>query len=89
MWEEYITEARTHVASLGERALEVRYEDFLQEPEGLLEQLSVFSGLKASPDRIKELTSGINKDRAFAYRNEPELVAFAGEMSDRLKVYGY
>lgn len=89
MWEEYITEARTHVASLGERALEVRYEDFLQEPEGLLEQLSAFSGLKASPDRIKELTSGINKDRAFAYRNEPELVAFANEMSDRLKVYGY
>lgn len=77
MWEEYIREARTHVLSLGDRALEVKYEDFLEEPAGVLEQMSEFSGLRVSGGQIKELTRSINKDRAYAYRNEPELVAFA------------
>jgi len=88
MWEEYIREARTHVLSLGgDRALEVKYEDFLEEPAGVLEQMSEFSGLRVSGGQIKELTRSIDKDRA--YRNEPELEALAEEMSDRLRAYGH
>ena len=33
MWEQYVEKARQESAALGERALEVRYEDLLLEPE--------------------------------------------------------
>src|SRR6185503_15617540 len=33
MWEQYVEKAREESAALGERALEIRYEDLLTEPE--------------------------------------------------------
>ncbi len=89
MWEEYMKEARTHLKSLGKRAIEIKYEDFLDEPSATLETLSEFAGLEASVDRIKELTRDINKSRAYAYRNEPELKEFAEKFRDRLNEYEY
>lgn len=89
MWEEYIREARTHVESLGDRAVEVKYEDFLEEPAVVLDRLSEFSGLRVSGEQIKELTRSINKSRAYAYRNEPQLKAFAAKVGSRLNEYGY
>lgn len=89
MWQEYMQEARTHLEGLGERAIEIKYEDFLDEPVRVLETLSEFAGLEASPGRIKELTQDINKSRAYAYRSEPELEAFAKEHVDLLRTYGY
>ncbi len=89
MWQEYMQEARTHIEDLGERAIEIKYEDFLDEPARVLETLCEFAGLKASPDRIKELTQDINKSRAYAYRNEPELEAFTKEKAALLRDYGY
>ena len=89
MWEEYMQEARTHIEGLGEQAIEIKYEDFLDDPARVLQTLSEFTGLEASPERIKELTRDVNKSRAYAYRNEPELEAFTKDHDDLLRAYGY
>ena len=89
MWEEYMEEARSHVNSLGERAIEIKYEDFLEHPVTVLGELLEFTGLKASPGQIEELTKDINKSRAYAFKKDPALLDFANEHSALLKSYGY
>jgi len=89
MWQEYMQEARTHLEGLGEQAIEIKYEDFLDEPVRVLQELSEFAGLDASGDRIQELAQDINKSRAYAYRKEPVLEVFTKEHADLLRVYGY
>ena len=89
MWEEYMQVARTHVEGLGDRAIEIKYEDFLDEPSDTLRVLAEFSGLKVSADKIEQLTGDINKSRAYSYRDDPELQAFALKHRDRLNEYGY
>ena len=89
MWEEYMQQARSHVNSLGDQAIEIKYEDFLEHPARVLGQLSEFTGLEASQGRIEELTKDINKSRAYAFRKEPELLSFSNEKSEILKTYGY
>lgn len=89
MWQEYMEQALSHVTGLGERAIQIKYEDFLYEPRGIIEKLCEFTGLDASTEHIIELTQDINKSRAYAYRNKPELEAFTKEKAEVLKVYGY
>ncbi len=89
IWEEYLAEARSHVETLSERAIEIKYEDFLEQPVNILKSVSEFCGLGATQDKIEEVASSANKSRAFAYLNEPELKAFSEKMADKLKTYGY
>ena len=89
MWEEYMKEARSHVKSLGARAIEIKYEDFLDEPARMLEELSEFSGLELNKDLINELTQNVNKGRAYSYKDVPELEVFSKSNSELLKSYGY
>jgi hypothetical protein len=89
IWEEYLKEARTHVNNLKERAIEIRYEDFLKEPGEILKELSDFCGLGASDSDISKVASHANKSRAYAYLNNPELSDYAEKIADRLKTYGY
>ena len=39
LWEEYLEQARTHVAPLGERAIHVQFEQFLTHPEAEFKRL--------------------------------------------------
>lgn len=89
MWQEYMAEARKHVLGLGTRAMEVKYEDFLDKPFDILTALSEFAGLSPDEDRVYDLTKGINKSRAYAYLNEPRLKTFAEQNAALLKKYGY
>lgn len=89
IWEEYMKEARSHVDSLKDRAIEIKYEDFLEHPGQILNSLSQFCELKVTQDRIEEAVSKVNKTRAYAYLSHPELKAFSVDISDRLKSYGY
>ena len=88
MWEQYVEKARLESAVLGERALEVRYEDLLLQPERVIPILAkrcrvpVPTGRAAAPD-------GLEPDRAFAFRRDPELLAFAGSVRDILARFGY
>lgn len=89
MWEEYMAEARSHVNNLGNRAIEIKYEDFLDEPAKVLAELSEFTGLKERPGQIEELTKNVNKSRAYAFKKDPSLLDFANDHSELLKSYGY
>lgn len=89
IWEEYLNEARSHVNNLQERSIEIKYEDFLEDPGETLKTLSSFCGLSASEGEIQRIASQANKSRAYAYRNNPELITFAEQMKDKLKTYGY
>jgi hypothetical protein len=89
MWEEYVNEARTHVQKLGDRAIEVKYEDLLTEPNGILKNLTEFCGLQTTNRDIERVTTQIKRERAYAYIGNPELEAFAMQVAERLRAQGY
>lgn len=89
IWEEYLKEARSHVDTLKDRAIEIKYEDFLEHPGEILQSLSEFCELDATQKEIEKVASQANKSRAYAYLNDSELKAFSLDISDRLKAYGY
>src|SRR3972149_7884929 len=89
IWEEYVNEARTHVRKLEDRAIEVRYEDLFTEPNPILKHLVEFCGLRATDRDIERVTMQIKRERAYAYRGNPELEAFAIRVAERLRAQGY
>lgn len=89
LWEEYMEKASEHVENLGKRAIEFKYEDLVLEPGKNLGRLSSFLGLNPSSDQLNKAKNRVNKSRAYAYKNSPELSGFAGQIDHRLKAYGY
>jgi hypothetical protein len=88
MWEQYVEKARQEAATLGERAFEVRYEDLLMQPERVVPAIATFCRLP-TVTRHGGLFDGFEPTRAFAFRRDPELVAFAGSVREVLARYGY
>lgn len=89
LWLSYVTEATVHVRRLGDRALELRYEDFLMEPQRSLASLARFCGLPDDERAVANVSEGVRRDRAYAYRNDPELQALAERFSEELAAWGY
>lgn len=88
MWEQYVEKARIETADLGNRALEIRFEDLLDRPEQIIPEIARFCGTPvAGHDTaiLEDLVSG----RAFAYQRDPELVIFADTVRAVLERYGY
>jgi hypothetical protein len=88
MWEQYVEKARQESAALVERALEVRYEELLLQPERVIPAIAKFCRAPA-PAGHKTLFDALEPSRAFAFRRDPELVAFAGSVRAVLARYGY
>ena len=90
MWEEYLNEARSHVNNLGSKAIEIKYEDLLQQPYDELKKLTEFCELESTDNDIKTASNLGNKSRAYAYMNSPELKEFAdrSDIKKRLKKMG-
>jgi hypothetical protein len=88
MWEQYVEKARRETAEMGGRSLEVRFEDLLGRPEALLAALARFCGV-AVPENPQAILEAVDAGRAFAYRRDPELVAFAGTVREILGRHGY
>jgi hypothetical protein len=89
LWEEYMKEAREHVAELGERAVEVKYEYFLDNPSDVLKSLVEFCGLGAGIGDIEKAAAEVNKSRGYAFLNDPELKSYSLDIAARLEGYGY
>ena len=89
LWEEYMCEARRDVSELGNRACEVSYEAFLEEPVPVLEKLCHFIGLPFETGRITHGIRSIDRHRAYAYRRDPGLSAYADSVRGRLTEQGY
>ncbi|MDA7666577.1 sulfotransferase [bacterium] len=89
LWERYFRESQRHVKALGDRAIEIKYEDFLRSPGDNLVKLCGFSGLRADEQLIKTLCREVNCDRAYAFRKDKELQGFHSTVEDRLRALGY
>ncbi len=88
LWERYTREATRAVARLGERAFELRYEDFLASPTRSITDLTRFCDLGDTSKAIAAVAH-VDAERAFAYRLSPELQAFTEQNADRLRALGY
>ncbi|MDA2913813.1 sulfotransferase [Acidobacteriia bacterium AH_259_A11_L15] len=89
LWEEYLAVARQHMQGLGERGAEFRYEDILTKPEEALRAVARFCELPAGGSEIRRAAGQGRKERAFAYRRDPEVRAFAAKVAERLQAHGY
>ena len=89
LWEEYLNEAKSHVSRMQDRAMEVKYEDFLENPGEVMISLLNFCGLSADDAVMTKLLQQLKKSRAYAYKDKPELQAFSEEVAMRLSRYGY
>lgn len=89
LWEEYVQEARSHLAMLGSRAIEIKYEDVLDNPHSCLETLTEFCNLNVTPNEVEQVAKGVKPSRAHAYQNDPELSSFSQQVASRLEPYGY
>jgi hypothetical protein len=89
LWEEYLAEARRHVQRLGGQALELKYEDLIQEPTTGLKHLAEFCGLEVNQGLLVRVGAQVRKQRAYAYAGVPELKLFAERMTDRLAAQDY
>ncbi len=87
LWDDYVRAAHAAVTSLGDRAIEFRYEDFLEDPDPVMHRLLDFCNVAVAPDR--SWTEQVQSTRAFAYRQDPELVAVAERHGERLAGHGY
>lgn len=88
MWEQYVEKAREESATLGERAVEIRYEDLLTRPEDTIPSLAKLCGVPV-PASLAPFVDGLRPDRAFAFRRSAELCVFADSVRDVLERYGY
>jgi hypothetical protein len=89
LWEMHLQRAQDHVQALGDRAIEVKYEDFLSSPLEHLRALAEFSGLNTNEATLREITSQVRDSRSQAYKKNPELLAFSRSVNERLERYGY
>lgn len=89
LWEEYMKEARGHVVRMGERAIEIKYEYFLDNPSDVLQSLAEFCGLGAGNGDIEKAAAEVNKSRGYAFLKDPELKSYSLDISARLRDYGY
>ncbi len=89
LWEEYSREGRARVAELGEQAIQFQYEDFLARPEDNVARLADFCGLPATDRQVRQVAAQVDKTRAFAFLENPELRDLADSIADRLAEFGY
>lgn len=89
LWRAYTERASRHVADLGDRALELRYEDLLDAPDRLLARVLEFCGLDLDEQTLRSAVENIRRGRRFAFAGDPELAAFARTHHDTLAALGY
>lgn len=89
LWEEYMALAQKHIQESGSQSLSVSYEDFLASPENHLEKIAQFCGLTSSSESCARVAANARKSRAFSYKSDSRLSAFAASVADRLATYGY
>jgi hypothetical protein len=89
LWEEYVDQGRALVQDLGSRALELRYEDLVEDPVGRLRDLALFCGLAPTHLRLNEAAGAVDARRSLAFRGDAELEAFSEAAADRLRERGY
>jgi hypothetical protein len=89
LWEEYMQEAKRQTADLGERVMNIRYEDFIANPGAMLKDVAGFCGLPADEKLIAHAAGKVKTGRAYAYTSDNVLQDFEGQVLSRLRANGY
>jgi hypothetical protein len=89
LWEKYIRKSFEYESIINNKFLNIKYEDFLYEPNDYLRKILEFCQLKVDSEKIKQLIKKINKDRAYAYKNNNNLLKFEKKVSAVLAKYKY
>lgn len=90
LWRTYTQRAQAHIQALApDRALELRYEDLLQDPASTLPQILDFCGLSQSSAHLEAEARQFEPERAYAYRHSTSLSTFARQNRDALQALGY
>jgi hypothetical protein len=89
LWEEYLAAARQGTRGLGDRLLEVSYEDFLSAPQEKLALIASFCGLSPTADRLAAVAGMADGKRGRAYLADAELLQYTTAFKERLSEYGY
>ena len=74
LWENYIEAAEVAREKYRDLWLDIKYEEFLDEPLLHLKTITDFVGLNASDQSLNELTKVINNDRKFAFSQDERLM---------------
>ena len=91
LWEEYVCEADKFFSSYGGKTIHLSYEDFILNPENEVKRILEFVELESSTLSLKEVCGMINKERAYSFFNNSELVSFYNSVKDSfyMKKLGY
>lgn len=89
LWDRYVCEAERHVSLLGDRAMELRFEDLLEDPETSLKRVAEFAGLSMATRSGRPPGAGVQPSRASAYRDDDQLAELAARRASTLAVHGY
>jgi hypothetical protein len=81
--------AKTSIAMHKNKALEIRYEDLLQQPEKSVRRLNDFCQLENSSQTISNALKVVRPAPAFAYKNNPDLALLAADNAELLNKFGY
>jgi len=91
LWEEYSTEAEQFFDDFEGSKLSFRYEDFLQDPRSNIAPMLSLCGLSPSERDIDSALRRIDKQRAYSFARDEELVEFFKRVcnSDMMKKMDY
>lgn len=74
LWKEYVSEA-VSLRTRSEHFFELKYEDFLADPETKTAELAGYCGLQPSAGQIQQALGRIDASRAYAFTANPAYVA--------------
>ena len=91
LWEDYTAQALLLERQFADKAIRVRYEDFLSEPLNELGRLAEFAGLDVETDQLRDATAQVNPTRRYAFTADPELMALYRTIQQRdiMQTLGY
>lgn len=89
LWDSYMQRAKTSIMLLKNRAIEIRYEDLLQEPEKNVRKLNDFCQLINDSQNISDALKLIRPEHAFAHKKNQALSILAADNAELLNKFGY
>lgn len=90
LWDAYMARANENLQLVPEsQRMRLRYEDVLEDPAKYLAEAAQFCGASFTSSDLTTMVGHIRKRRAGAFRNDPELLAFAKANAACLQRWGY
>lgn len=89
LWQLYSETADQYAQALGERALVLRYEEFLSDPVPQVEKALDFIGIEAPPEAVSRSVDRLVASRAYSYQGSDNLRDLAARYRTELSAFGY